>query len=213
MDTTDPVVVPPAAITIECDESTDPNVNTALGLGTATDNCDANPTVTFSDNFVAACGATGTITRDWTATDACGNTHTLSQTITVVDTTPPVISGCPTDITVTAAAGQCSAVVNWTPPTATDNCGTPTITSTHNPGDTFLAGETTVTYTVDDGCNQVTCQFGVIVDADWAGIDCYQVGVSPEGCLDRRSRQRSRRARPGRHAEQRHARPRHRQPR
>jgi hypothetical protein len=38
------------------------------------------------------------ITRTYQATDACGNTSTCAQTITVNDTTPPVIS-CPPNVT------------------------------------------------------------------------------------------------------------------
>ena len=45
-----------------------------------------------------------------------------------------------------------TAVVTWTPPTATDNFGVPTLTSTPNSGDTFPIGNNTVTYTAtDDG--------------------------------------------------------------
>ncbi len=52
-----------------------------------------NGCVSYTDSFAAACGKTGTITRTWTASDACGNTTSRDQTITIVDTTAPVLSG------------------------------------------------------------------------------------------------------------------------
>src|SRR5438270_429842 len=55
------------------------------------------------------------------AADACGNTTAASQTITVMDTTPPVLSGVPVD---SAVDGDCpnryKLTRTWT---ATDACG------------------------------------------------------------------------------------------
>ena len=47
-------------------------------------------------------------------------------------------------------SGSATAVVTWTPPTASDNSGSPTLTSSHNPGDLFSIGDTSVTYTSVD---------------------------------------------------------------
>lgn len=81
------------------------------------------------------------------------------------DVTAPVISNCPTDVTVTATSG-CSAAVNFTAPTATDNCGTATLTSNYSSGDVFPVGTTAVTYTATDGSgNTSTCTFNVTVNA------------------------------------------------
>src|SRR5205085_2795365 len=56
------------------------------------------------------------------------------------------------------------AVVNWIPPIASDNCGTPTVTSTHTPGASFGVGVTAVTYTATDSVgNTATCSFNVTV--------------------------------------------------
>lgn len=77
------------------------------------------------------------------------------------DVTPPVISGCPGNISVTSAA---PLAVTWTPPTATDNCTTPTLTSSHQPGAVFPFGTTTVTYTAKDAANNMAnCTFTVTV--------------------------------------------------
>ena len=89
-DSTAPVISCPADETIECDESSDPS-NT--GEATATDNCDGDPVVTFSDATAAgSCPQESVITRTWTATDACGNSSSCEQIITIDDSTAPVIS-------------------------------------------------------------------------------------------------------------------------
>lgn len=87
-----------------------------------------------------------------------------SGTIAPGDATPPVIAGCPGDITVRPTPGQCAAVVSWTPPTASDNCGVPSLVASHEPGSSFPVGTTTVTYTAtDDASNTALCSFDVTV--------------------------------------------------
>jgi hypothetical protein len=62
--------------------------------------------------------------RTWIATDACGNSSSKSQTVTVVDTTAPVLSAAPADTTV-----ECDSVPPQATLTATDNCDpSPTVT-------------------------------------------------------------------------------------
>ena len=70
-------------------------------MATATDNCNSGATVTFEDDtdIDGACPGSRVITRTFTATDACGNQSTATQTITVDDTTDPVIE-CNEDRTV-----------------------------------------------------------------------------------------------------------------
>lgn len=115
-DSTLPVIACPASVTLECDQPTDPS-NT--GTATATDNCDADPTVTHSDDIVSdeACpGDNYVITRTWTAEDNCGNVNTCQQVITVQDTTAPLIT-CNAPATIIPP----DAPVTFTA-TATDNC-------------------------------------------------------------------------------------------
>ena len=61
--------------------------------------------------------------------------------------------------------GTTSINVPWTEPTATDNSGmTPTVTQSHQPGDSFNAGITQVVYTFTDVAgNQATCSFSVTI--------------------------------------------------
>ena len=53
---------------------------------TATDNCDANPTVAFAEGEVTTNGTVSSIVRTWTATDASGNSVECVQNITVSNT-------------------------------------------------------------------------------------------------------------------------------
>ena len=70
----------------------------------------------------------------------------------------------PGDITHDTDSGLATAVVTWTPPTASDNSGSQTLTSSHNPGDLFSIGDTLVTYTsVDPSGNKVIKTFTVTI--------------------------------------------------
>ena len=102
----------------------------------------------------------------YTFKDAAGNSSDCTFEITVKDLVPPVALDCPADITVNANTGGCFVLVNWTPPTFTDNCpGNLTVTSTHSPNTFFLFGTTQVTYTATDAAgNQGTCTFNVVVN-------------------------------------------------
>jgi hypothetical protein len=91
------------------------------------------------------------------------------------DNTRPTISGCPANIALTTAGN--SAVANWTAPTATDNCGTPTLTSSANSGASFPIGSTTVTYTARDAAgNTATCSFVVTVTGSTQTCDNVVAG-------------------------------------
>ena len=113
VDTTPPVLsASPADATVSCDAVPAP------ATLTATDKCDPSPTVAFAETRTnGACPQTYTLLRTWTARDACGNQSNRSQTLTVVDTTPPVLSASPADATV-----SCDAVPAPATLTATDTC-------------------------------------------------------------------------------------------
>ncbi len=68
-----------------------------------------------------------------------------------VDNEAPVIANVPDPITQDTDFNSATATVTWTVPTTTDNSGEDvTLSSTHDPGDNFNIGTTTVTYTVTD---------------------------------------------------------------
>jgi gliding motility-associated-like protein len=128
---------------------------------TATDNCNMD-----SLRSNVANGTTfqvGTTTVTYTAYDVNGNTSIASFTVTVNDTTKPVIT-CPIDI------AQCDSIVNFMDATATDNCAVASIVRSDvtglNTGDQFPVGISTLSYLVTDvNGNQETCDVGITVYA------------------------------------------------
>ena len=85
----------------------------------------------------------------------------------ISDVEGPVITGCPGTQTGVTDSEIATGTVSWVAPTATDNSGTQTLTSTHNPGDSFPIGTTPVTYTSTDAAgNTATCSFDVIVTGE-----------------------------------------------
>ena len=88
-------------------------------LPTVDDDCDAAASVSSNDNIVlGGCPQSYTIERTFTASDACGNTSIYLQTITVQDTTRPILANVPIDVTV-----NCESFTGLTDPVVTtDNC-------------------------------------------------------------------------------------------
>jgi uncharacterized repeat protein (TIGR01451 family) len=163
-----PAISCPANITRSTDAgSCSANINP--GTATATDNC-GSATVTGTRSDSQALNAPypkGTTTITWTATDSSGNHSSCTQTITVNDTEPPAIS-CPANIVTSTEPGTCSAHVVTGAATATDNCGTATVSGTRSDGrpltDTYPKGTTTITWTATDGSgNQSSCAQTVTV--------------------------------------------------
>ncbi|MGB6037255.1 MAG: HYR domain-containing protein, partial [Cryomorphaceae bacterium] len=154
-DVTDPVAPTLADVTAEC--------SATVPVPTTTDVCAGTVTGTTSDPL--SYSGEGTYTVTWNFDDGNGNDIDVVQTVIIDDETDPVISSCPSNISVSNDADDCGAVVNFSA-SATDNCGgTPTITYSQDPGTFFPVGNTTVTVTADDGNgNTSTCSFEVTVD-------------------------------------------------
>jgi gliding motility-associated-like protein len=162
VDNTHPVIAQcPSDITVSANDDCQALVNWTPP--TAADNCTVVMTSTHTPGALFNFGVT---TVTYAAEDAAGNVTTCSFDVTVEDTTAPVISNCPSDITV-AVESNCETVVTWTAPTADDNCSV-VLTSSHTSGSAFSAGTTTVTYSATDPSGNVTtCSFKVIiVDSD-----------------------------------------------
>lgn len=84
------------------------------------------------------------------------------QSLCTHDTTKPIFQNCPANISVSTSSPSTTA--EWTIPTATDNCSTPSVSSNFNSGASFPLGTTAVIYTASDSAgNTATCAFNIIV--------------------------------------------------
>ncbi|XP_071826210.1 uncharacterized protein [Apostichopus japonicus] len=126
----------------------------------------------------------GTTTVTYRYADPAGNEAVCTFDVIVqeADVTPPVISGCPSDIFRTVEIGTTGFTVFWTEPTATDDSGTAFLVSQSNSPGVFLVGTTTVTYRyADPAGNEAVCTFDVIVQEDC--IRLYSTSqCSPNEC-------------------------------
>jgi hypothetical protein len=131
-----------------------------IGEVVASDNC-SSVTITQSPaaGTLVGIGNTPVTIR---VRDAVGNESTCTATVTVVDTTPPVIA-CPAGLSVEGnISGQCSANVNPGIATATDNCLGVTVTGVRSDNLALNApyprGTTTITWKATDAAgNMSTC--------------------------------------------------------
>lgn len=168
-DTTPPSLLVPNDATVEC---TDDTSSASNGVATGSDNC-SSVTITENDSTApGSCGNTTVITRTWTATDANGNSTSADQTITVVDTTAPVFSDVPADVTV-----ECDNVPAVAEPTATDNCDAdPEITysEVRTDGDCPSNYTLTRTWITTDVCGNSSSQTQIITVQDTTApvIEC-----------------------------------------
>jgi hypothetical protein len=157
-DTELPTITAPAAVSVSTDARLCSASGVALGSAAFGDNC-ANAVLT---NNAPTTFPKGTTTVTWTVTDASGNVATATQLVTVTDAEKPVLT-VPANITVSAPASQCGAVVNFNA-AATDNCGAALAVSMPS-GSTFPVGTTTVTLSATDASNNTsTGSFTVTVN-------------------------------------------------
>jgi len=159
VDNTVPIIVcPPAPPPVYVNNSCQYTLSNYTGSLILSDNC---PGVTVTQSPIAGTIiGLGVTNIQLTATDAAGNISTCAFNITALDSTNPVFTSCPTNIT------SCDAVVTWAMPTATDNCGIVNILSTSPwvSGSTFPVGTNTVTYEANDGHgNTSVCSFQVTI--------------------------------------------------
>ncbi|XP_033103176.1 hyalin-like [Anneissia japonica] len=74
----------------------------------------------------------------YTVEDPYGNTAMCSFTVTVEDEEDPVITGCPDDVVFNTTNMLPYTNATWIAPTATDNSGNVTLSSTNDPGTGFM---------------------------------------------------------------------------
>ncbi|HMO05439.1 MAG TPA: hypothetical protein PKC67_06010 [Kiritimatiellia bacterium] len=160
-DTIAPVLTVPADATVACGADTSVDV---LGSATASDGCDLDPAVSFSDAVIAGpCAGSYLIERTWTAEDDNGNTASAVQVITVLDETAPVLT-VPADVVL--GCGASTAPANTGFATATDACSAP-VAVTY--ADEHVDGSIIRTWTATDACGNASSAEQVIAASGGGG--------------------------------------------
>ena len=158
VDNTPPTVTCPDDITVDNDAG---QCGAVVSFeASATDNCPGDVTITY-DPESGSTFAIGETQVTVTATDAADNSNQCTFYVTVNDAELPVIT-CPDDITV--ACDESIDPANTGAATATDNCGTPTVTYSDVTAGTCPT-VITRTWSADDGNgNIVTCDQIITVE-------------------------------------------------
>ncbi|PXX96181.1 hypothetical protein DF185_20595 [Marinifilum breve] len=164
IDDVNPTITAPADFNVNADAGSCDASSVALGTPTTSDNCG----VASVTNDAPTTFPLGNTTVTWTVTDNAGLTSSDTQIVTVIDNEKPTIS-CPGNITQTADAGSCGAIINYATPVGADNCaGASTVqTAGLASGSTFPIGTTTNTFEVTDAAgNKTSCSFDVTISDD-----------------------------------------------
>jgi hypothetical protein len=183
-DDIDPTITVAGTMTFECGENLDPDI---IGYPTFSDNCDPNPTLTYTDVTVTTgCANELSVVRTWIVTDACGNSTSAVQFFVIEDQTPPTFVNFPPDITV-----SCPDDIPETMNTlsAIDNCGTGTVILIsesylgldNKPG--FCPSGVVRVYRATDACGNFVDRSHVITVAGECGCSICQT-VVPHDFVD-----------------------------
>jgi hypothetical protein len=140
IDTTVPSITPPADIAIEAQNPTSNLVS--LGIATAEDIVG----VALIEVDAPAVFSLGETIVTWVATDSSGNSATATQKISIIDTTPPVLTQ-PSSLQVEATS-EFETQVSLGNATASDHIQVASITN--DAPSVFQLGETIVTWTATD---------------------------------------------------------------
>ena len=145
----------PSLVSVACDDLNAFNEITA----SPSDPC-TPVTLSFIDNDTGLGCTGGNVTRTYSAIDGCGNISTFTQTISFTDSTPPIFTAVPSDITTTCD----SELTDLGSAAASDNCTQVNITI-----DVVLVGgpcpeayEVHRTFTAQDDCGNASFYTQVI---------------------------------------------------
>jgi len=148
-------------ITVQLDASGNASITATDIDNASSDACGIASTSIDVNSF--SCANVGANNVVLTVTDNNGNSASAMAVVTVEDNIAPALNNVPGDISITAQPNDCTPSVDWTAPTASDNCSA-TLSSTANPNDNFPVGTTAVTYTATDASgNTVSASFNVTV--------------------------------------------------
>lgn len=152
---------------------------------TANDNSGSVELTEVTESFPGPCAGTMIYIRTFTATDPSGNSTTGTQQIEVVDTTPPVITIPPMDMTIGCSDPMVTemAMFNWADgfagAEAEDACNTVTWSNDFDAIPWITCDETiyvTVSFMATDGCGNTVSQQATLT------IEPFMIEVEP--CTD-----------------------------
>ena len=181
-DTVKPTITVPEDITAE---ATNQLTSINIGSAVASDIADSDVTIT---NDSPGSFQVGSTVITWSATDDSGNAANDVQTVRIRDTTKPVFTSLPDNITVRSAD---SIFVEFETPTATDIFPV-TILCDYDSGDLFHTGSTPVTcIATDANGNSVQDSFSVTVGPpefetitdDFANLDSWEFVKTTNGLV------------------------------
>ena len=153
-DTTKPAITVPDSIIAEATDELTP-----VDIGSATASDIADPDVTITNNSPGSFPLGSTVI-EWSAADDSDNVTNDTQTVRIQDTTNPVFTSFPEDITVTFLN---RGTVEFETPVATDVFAA-TVLCDYDSGDSFPTGSTLVTcMATDANDNSARDSFSVIV--------------------------------------------------
>ncbi|MGB4838460.1 MAG: gliding motility-associated C-terminal domain-containing protein, partial [Saprospiraceae bacterium] len=161
-----PIISCPDNVSVDCASSINPTIT---GEATATDNCQSDVSITFSDTRSGiACDST--IIRTWTATDQCNNSASCIQNITLLSD-EPVIIGCGRNLLYNGANinNSCFANVSMPSPIFSSKClsnpiVTNDFTSTNNASALYPVGTTNIAWMARYPCGlKVSCEDTITV--------------------------------------------------
>ena len=157
-DDTPPTLTPPPSVSVE--QTSLDGTPATLGAASATDNCDGD--VTLSDDAPDVFPLGETVVT-FSAVDASGNRTEQQVSVTVVDTTPPVLSNIPGDVTLEQETLD-GATYDVGMPLVSDICDAEPDLSSDAPA-VYPLGITEVTFTAtDDSGNVATASTWVTVE-------------------------------------------------
>ncbi|XP_072022110.1 uncharacterized protein [Amphiura filiformis] len=135
----------------------------------AWDNCDV---VSFKPDTGSTEGTFHIGRHDmvYEVSDCSGNLAYCNFTILIRDNEPPVITNCPSNITINVTDPTLhDVIVTWIEPNITDNSGDFGINSSSVPGESFGFGVTLVSYEAKDSSdNEEYCDFFITINDDVA---------------------------------------------
>lgn len=155
---------------------------------TGTDNCSGATTTQTAGQPSGTSFPVGVTTNTFRVTDASSNSTVCSFTVTVTDNQAPSLT-CPSNSTAPQNSGTCIGPINFTMPTASDNCSGATVTQTFGPpnGSTAsVGGNSIILQATDASGNTSTCSFIIdILDTELPSITCppnQTAFTSPTSC-------------------------------